>query len=393
MSKISAIELIELLPTDVLSDFGQATRVDYKVHKLKGEHMFVLLLYGLLHEQRTSLRTLEDTFNSSKFKFFFGIERHLTTRYNSLSDRLASMQVEYFAQIYEFTYKLFTRYYSAQEALRYHIRRVDTTMICEQARKLEEGMSVGRKKNGKKQVKIAVSLTDMFPSSLELFTSQVALSDDIALPVEIFKQVDTAQDNIVVFDRGVAAHSCYAQMQASQIWFVTRLKEKVRYQHISNLQAVTGVVIGNLTLLSDEQINFPRHPQLYFRLIRAQNEKGKTLSFLTNRFDLSVDEIIRCYHKRWDIEVFFRFLKQDLNLSHLISMNTNGITIILYMTMIASILLLVYKKCNQWGYKTAKRRFTIELDQYIIALIVEACGGDSSKWINLPFFNPSSEHT
>jgi transposase len=303
------------------------------------------------------------------------------------------MQVEYFAQIYELTYQLFSLHYSPPQALRYHIRRVDTTMVCEQARKLEEGMSVGRKKNGKKQVKIAVSLTEMFPSSLDLFTAQAALSDDIALPVEIFKQVDTAQDNIVVFDRGLAAHSCYAQMQTSQIWFVTRLKENVRYQHISHLQQVTGIQIGNLTLLSDEQISFPRHPQLYFRLIRAHNEKGKTLSFLTNRFDLSVEEVIRYYHKRWDIEVFFRFLKQELNLSHLISMNANGITIILYITMIAAMLLLVYKKRNQWGYKTAKRRFIIELDQYIIALIVEACGGDSSKWINLPYFNPSSEHT
>lgn len=310
MSKISAIELIELLPTDVFSYLAQETRVDYKVHKLKGEHMFALLLYGLLQEQRTSLRTLEDTFNSSKFKFFFGVDRQLTTRYNSISDRLANMQVEYFAKIYELTYELFSLHYSSQEALRYHVRRVDTTMVCEQARKLEEGMSVGRKKNGKKQVKIAVSLTEMFPSSLELFTAQAALSDDIALSVEIFKQVDTTQDNIVVFDRGLAAHSCYAQMQISQIWFITRLKENVRYQPIANLQEVAGMQIGNLTLLSDEQINFPRHPQLYFRLIRAHNEKGETLSFLTNRFDLSIEEVIQCYHKRWDIEVFFRFLNR-----------------------------------------------------------------------------------
>lgn len=65
-------------------------------------------------------------------------------------------------------------------------------------------------------------------------------------------------------------------------------------------------------------------------------------------------------------------------------MNENGIQIILYMTMILAMLILIYKKHNQLGYKTAKRRFKMELDNYITALIIEACGGDSSKWMNLP---------
>ena len=61
-------------------------------------------------------------------------------------------------------------------------------------------------------------------------------------------------------------------------------------------------------------------------------------------------------------EVFFRFLKQELNFSHLMSVNKNGIKIILYMTLIASMMILIYKRINEFGYKTAKRRFSIELD-------------------------------
>jgi hypothetical protein len=48
------------------------------------------------------------------------------------------------------------------------------------------------------------------------------------------------------------------------------------------------------------------------------------------------------------------------------------------MTLILSILLLIYKRINDIRYKTAKRRFAIELDELIIAMIVRFCGDDLS---------------
>ena len=82
------------------------------------------------------------------------------------------------------------------------------------------------------------------------------------------------------------------------------------------------------------------------------------------------------YKQRWDIEVFFRFLKQELNVSHLVSLNRNGIQVILYMTLIVAMMVLIYKKANNVGYKTAKRRFALEVRDLAIALIVIQCGGD-----------------
>ena len=97
---------------------------------------------------------------------------------------------------------------------------------------------------------------------------------------------------------------------------------------------------------------------------------------LTNEFDLSAKDIAQGYRRRWDIEVFFRFLKQELNVSHLVSLNKNGLQIMLYMTLITSMLVLIYKKANKQGYKTSKRRFAIEVRDLAIALIVVQCGGD-----------------
>jgi len=84
------------------------------------------------------------------------------------------------------------------------------------------------------------------------------------------------------------------------------------------------------------------------------------------------------YKKRWDIEVFFRFLKQELNFSHITSTNPNGIAVMMYMTMISAMLVLVYKKLNKVGYKTAVRRISLELNELIIKMIVKHCGGDPS---------------
>ncbi|MDR3268050.1 MAG: hypothetical protein LBT83_03160 [Tannerella sp.] len=58
----------------------------------------------------------------------------------------------------------------------------------------------------------------------------------------------------------------------------------------------------------------------------------------------------------------------------------NGIKIILYMTLILSMLLMIYRRLNQWGYKTAKRRFGMELNDMILQLIVIFYGGNPDQF-------------
>jgi len=125
------------------------------------------------------------------------------------------------------------------------------------------------------------------------------------------------------------------------------------------------------------------------------NNKGKVRKkenifvFITNNMELSPKEIAQIYKQRWDIEVFFRFIKQELNASHFISVSKNGITVMLYMTLIAAMLLQIYKKINGLGYKTAKRRFSIELWETLITIIVKECGGNPER-INKGYFGQFS---
>ncbi|WP_434979283.1 hypothetical protein [Daejeonia sp. YH14] len=72
-------------------------------------------------------------------------------------------------------------------------------------------------------------------------------------------------------------------------------------------------------------------------------------------------------------------MKQELNLSHLVSLNKNGIEVMIYKTMIASRLLLIYKKANDLGYKTAKQCIAMELRDMIIAILIVFVGGNPDK--------------
>jgi transposase len=180
-----------------------------------------------------------------------------------------------------------------------------------------------------------------------------------------------------------------------KVTFICRAKENRKFVELGSfVTAGQDLDLGESILVSDCRVqlytgilvNNKRGNKHYrevladthFRLVvvKSKAEEGKEYWFLTNDFKLPAKEIAQAYRRRWDIEVFFRFLKQELNVSHLVSLNKNGIQVILYMTLIVAMMVLSYKKANNTGYKTAKRRFSMEVRDLAIALIVVQCGGD-----------------
>lgn len=381
---ITAKELLSIISDDSLVSMAKDTNVDYCSKVLYGRSVFYMLLLGLLESNRPSLRTMEDIFNSRRFKFLFNIHQKVSVKYNSISERLSVMDVSFFEKLFEQYYSQLSGLYSPQEILQNKIIRVDSTMVAETSSKLSKGMTVGKigmKKEGKKQVKYTVGFDGFLPCSVEMFTDQKTLCEDYTIPKVVFDYAKKKDGNIFVFDRGVQKRATYQQMNQQKIEFVSRLKENARKDIVRVIEVGNGRRIGSLFLVRDEEIRLhldvsKQYTDETFRLLTTQNEKGETFLFLTNIFDLEPEVIILFYRKRWDIEVFFRFIKQELNFSHFMSTNENGIKIILYMTLILSMLILTYKRINQIGYKTAKRRFGIELDELIMAIVVQYCGGD-----------------
>lgn len=386
-NNIAACDLLSLIPGDQLNRIAQETNINHYIKVLDGESVFCLLLYALVECQRNSLRTMQDIFNSAAFKFLFNLPADKKVRYNSISERLSVIDPEFFKQAYELIFTIFSEYYSEQEIEHRHLVRVDSTMVAEAANKLKTGIEVGRKSTksnaiSRKQIKYTFAFDGILPCWAEVFTQKTYASESVAVPRIIYSYTEKNQGGVFVFDRGMESRGVLEKLSGGETPFVTRIKSNSRYKVEREIEKDNGRKIGILELKSDMEVRLP-HKKSYwqsnYRLIIARNPYTKSVYyFLTNIFDLEADQIVEFYKKRWDIEVFFRFLKQELNLSHITSTSENGMQVMLYMTMITSMLVLVYKRVNQVGYKTAVRRIAMELNESVIKLIVRYCGGDPS---------------
>ena len=403
--KINIQKILGLVPDDLLATLSKDTKVDYCAKVLYGQRIFNLLLYGLLTTERTSQRSLEDLFKSNLFKTMFSYDAGMKISHSSISARLATIEPEFFRLAYEAIYKEFSKFHTPAEQLKHRIIRVDSSMVAETCNKLKKGLSPGNKKNKNpdkvvRQVKYTIAFDGLSACDFNVYTDPCYTSEDRAIPEVVWMNAsrEGSKSNIYTFDRGVASHAKFSSFTDGHVSFVGRLKTNRRYEVVSVDQPKEEEKdLGDLILVSSQVVhlygkNSKVDKEHSYRLIIARRKeeidttppknKGKVKKkeniffFLTNEMVLNPKEIADIYKQRWDIEVFFRFIKQELNVSHFLSVSENGIKVILYMTLIASMLLLLYKKINDIGYKTAKRRFTIELWEAVVNVIVKECGGD-----------------
>lgn len=194
----------------------------------------------------------------------------------------------------------------------------------------------------------------------------------------------------------------FEKISKEEAVFLCRIKTNRRVNVIEDLiKEDTEKDLQTLDLISDQIVqlydnkNNSFSPTLYRRVVCKRKElldttpyknKGKRkkleneIHFLTNHFELSAKEVAALYRKRWDIEVFFRFLKQELHFKHFLSLSENGLQVVLYMTLIAAMLVMIYKRGNDIGFTTAKRRLMMEMESLIIAMAIVFTGGDIKKY-------------
>ena len=110
-----------------------------------------------------------------------------------------------------------------------------------------------------------------------------------------------------------------------------------------------------------------------FRLVTIQDQKGKILSFITNRFDCSATEIAEMYKARWQIELFFKHIKQHMTIKKFFSRNEQGVKNQLILAMIASLLTYLIQLETQTNHSIFQIK---RLFRYLIFQPAE-------KWIEL----------
>ena len=373
------MEILNYIPKEKLDFLALESNVDFKAKKLDGVVLFQLLVYSMLSTKKGSLRVMEEFFSSFSFRKLASLNGE-SVRYNSISERLNSINVEFFEKLYEECCKQFSTFFTPKETDK--LLRFDSTLVSISGKLVDIGFKAGGSKGVKKQLKFTLGLSNL-PTTAKFFHDKSYNSEDMALKEAILAST-ALKEKIIVFDRGIQSRGTYDQFTREPIRFVTRTKLTLSHEVLKE-RDVSKARNGQIIITSDQEVNLfntnKKKTQGFLRLIKAYViEQEKEIFFLTNIPDLSALEVADIYKQRWEIEVFFKFLKQELNFSHLISRNINGIKVVLYTTLITAILLTVYKKLNKLkGYKIPKLKFSHELEYNLMTEIVMFCGGEPSK--------------
>jgi len=166
-----------------------------------------------------------------------------------------------------------------------------------------------------------------------------------------------------IFDRGYNCYELFEQMSLAGAFFITRLLDNAVYQIVElfplDPEAVRQGVVGDHRI----RLGVPAtQVSVYFRMIIYQAPDGRFFRFLTNRCDLPPLVICDMYRYRWQIELFFRWIKQNLKVKRFIGRSENAVLIQLYAALITFLLLQILaskaegmKRVTRWLLLRIKR--------------------------------------
>jgi len=147
-----------------------------------------------------------------------------------------------------------------------------------------------------------------------------------------------------VFDRAYNDYSWFHDMTERRIHFVGRMKSNAKFEVIEDRPVSgDGVLEDQLIRLSSPMAK-KQYPGVLRRVCFRREEDGKVLSFVTNDMKRSAAEIAGLYKKRWEIELFFKWIKQNLKIKRFIGTSENAVKIQIIIAMIAYLLLGMARK-------------------------------------------------
>lgn len=165
------------------------------------------------------------------------------------------------------------------------------------------------------------------------------------------KNFTIISDSIYCFDKGYLDFDWFRRIKGAKAYFVTRAKDNLSYTVIGqhNLPNKKGVLSDEIIALRDyySARNYPDN----LRLIRYYDkETDKMLVFLTNNFNLSSLTISQIYKARWQIEIFFRWIKQNLKIKTFLGTSKNAVLTQIWVAMCYYLLLAYIKYQSHYKY-------------------------------------------
>ena len=200
--------------------------------------------------------------------------------------------------------------------------------------------------------------------------------------INILKKLSFDAGTIIAFDRGLIDYLQMGKWTKQGIYFVTRLKKNANYKVIKSSK-----VPKNRNILKDQIIQLKgfyskQKCPYYLRIVEVwDSEKQDSIIILTNQLEFGATTIAAIYKDRWQIELFFKAIKQNLRIKTFIGTSFNAVMIQIWTALIA-ILILKYLKAKSkinWSLSNLVAMLRMNLLTY----------KDLWEWIDNPYYHPS----
>ena len=204
----------------------------------------------------------------------------------------------------------------------------------------------------------------------------------------LLKSINLPEGSIIVFDKAYVDYTVYQSFSTQKITYVTKLKDNAKYEGLEEIDipdsADDGIIKDENRVLrnkgSKEREELEHNCR---RIVYWDDKKGKLIVFLTNSSELSAEDIIDIYRRRWQIESLFKQLKQNFQLRYFYGDSVNAIESQIWVVMIANLLLTVLKKSlkRPWAFSNlATIVRLILMNYYNIYSFLE---NPENDWINI----------
>ena len=185
----------------------------------------------------------------------------------------------------------------------------------------------------------------------------------------LLKEVDLPQGSFITFDMGYVNYKVYQHFTLNQITYVTKMKSNASYQSTEEFDVPE---LADAGILKDERIvvRYGKNKELTHtsrRIAYWNSDHNKLEVFMTNNTELSAEDIVEIYRRRWVIEMLFKQLKQNFPLKYFLGDNVNAIEIQIWVTLIANLLFSVLKSRikQRWAFSNMVTFVRINLMSYI----------------------------
>ena len=206
------------------------------------------------------------------------------------------------------------------------------------------------------------------------------LTDGKRSEITVAKSISFSPGTMLVFDRGYADYGWWLSLTRSRVHFVTRLKDDADYGLVEQREVPDNseIVRDEVILLTSQQ---EIGPEARLRRIEVWvEEKQETMVFLTNHLTLAARTIAAVYKERWQIELFFKAIKQSLKIKTFVGTSENAVQIQIWTALIAMLLLKYLQLRSTYGWSWSNLVALLRQQLFVYR--------DLMSWINEPFEAP-----